>query len=353
MPDSAPELLQNADPSRRSRLALLAAASLVALLLAEGVLRVYFPEVGKLRQLVASTDDDRGFAPKPGLSIPFDGVFSPLSRTIVWQTNAQGLRADRDIGPPTERFRIATFGDSETFGWSVALEDTFQRRMEGIDPRVEVLNFGVPGYNVTNIRDHLERAVPRFRPDLVVYLVNKNDFNAPVEFTALSYSHVLLHVRFLWHFSVGKPLRRLKRDSLARREVFGREVDRMTRFLEERDTPLVLGFLKWKNRKAVWEHLPRPLPAEARPSVGAPPGSKEIESGNGKRRFVRELVDVKAIVRGEPKEDGHFAGSAHRKLADFWCRQVSRERDGACIPPGWARDGAEPGGAAPTVTARR
>jgi len=344
MPDHVPSLPSNAEPSRRSRLALLAAVSLVGLLLAEVVLRVYFPEVGKLRQLVVTTDDERGFAPKPSLRIPFDGVFSPLSRSIIWQTNAQGLRDDREVGPPTERFRVATYGDSETFGWSVALEDTFQREMEAIDPRIEVLNFGVPGYNVTNIRDHLERTAPRFRPDFVIYLVNKNDFNEPVGFTPASYSHVLLHLRFLWHFTIGKEFRHSKRRSAGRREVFAGEVDRMTRFLETRDTPFVLGFLKWKNHESVSEYIPSAHAAAARQG-GDAPGS----GANSQRRFLRELVDVKAIVRGEPKQDGHLAQSAHRKLAAFFCRVIARGNNGACVPSGWARAD----GAAGVVTAIR
>ena len=205
-------------PSRRSRAVLLVVATVAGLLVAEGVLRVWFPQVGKLRQLVVSTDDDRGFAARPNIELPFAGVFTRLPHEVVWQTNAQGLREDHEIGPPSARYRVATYGDSETFGWSVALDETFQRQMQALDPRVEVLNFGVPGYNVINVREQLERTVPRFEPDLVIYLVNKNDFNEPVHFTPLSYSHVLLHLRFLWHFTVGKKIRLMQRDGADRRQ---------------------------------------------------------------------------------------------------------------------------------------
>ena len=57
------------ESGRGYRLALLAVSSLVAGLGAEVVLRVWFPEIGKLRNLVVSTDDERGFAPKPGVEI--------------------------------------------------------------------------------------------------------------------------------------------------------------------------------------------------------------------------------------------------------------------------------------------
>src|SRR5262249_19686757 len=155
-----------------------------------------------------------------------------------------------------ERFRIATYGDSETFGWSVALEETFQRRMEAIDPRVEVLNFGVPGYAVINIRGQLERTVAEFQPDLVLYLVNKNDFNEPPQLTRLSESSVLMHIHFLWHFTVGKKIRLAIRDEADHLEMFADEIDRMTRDLEARDTPFLLAFLKWRNRDVVRDYVP-------------------------------------------------------------------------------------------------
>lgn len=331
MPDRSARPKRSTSHSRVFGLALSAAATLIALVLAEAALRLLLPEVGKLRELVTSTDDERGFAPKPGLRIPFDGVFSPLRRTIVWQTNAEGLRHEGEVGSATERFRVATYGDSETFGWAVELEDTFQRQMERLDPRVEVLNFGVPGYNVTNVRAHLEGTLSRYQPDLVLYLVNKNDFNEPVTFTALSYSHLLLHLRFLWHFTIGKQLRLGARDTLERREIFAREVERMTCFLEARDTPFVLGFLRWKNRTSLREHVSRSLAASA--------------SG----RFRRELVDVQAALEGERKEDTHYAEPAHRKLAALLCRVISGGAGGSCVPPAWRREGPAAGAA----TARR
>lgn len=323
--------LAPARSGRLSKLALLVVASLGAGLLAEGTLRVWFPEIGKLRQLVVSTDDERGFRPKADIELVFSGVFSPLSRPIVWQTNAGGIRHEGEVGSPTERFRVATYGDSETFGWAVALDDTFQRQMEAIDPRVEVLNFGVPGYNVTNVRDHLERTVPHFRPDLVLYLVNKNDFNEPVRFSWLSYSHVLLHLRFLWHFTIGKQLRLLVRDAPERLATFARETERMTGFLEARDTPFVMGFFRWTNREAVRDHVAAGVAAQADGRVSA-------RGSGGPSRFRREFVDVKAVLEGERKEDTHYAQSAHRKMARLFCRVIAAGAEGGCIPPGWTRE---------------
>jgi hypothetical protein len=314
--------------ARRHAWGLLAASALLCAGAAELALRAFLPEVGRLRQLVVATDDERGFAPRPGIRLRYAGVFQTLARPVVWQTNSEGMRHDGEVGPPDARFRIATYGDSETFGWSIALDETFQRRMQALDPRVEVLNFGVPGYNVTNVRDQLERSVPRIAPDLVIYLVNKNDFNEPVTFSPLSRSHLLLHLRFLWHFSVGKQLRLLVRDTPERLELFAREIERMTEFLEARQTPFVLGFLKWRNRENVREH-----------------------ASNG--RFHRELVDVKAVLAGEPREDLHYTRTAHARMAQLFCRVIAQGQDGGCVPPGWQRATLAGGGGPRAVSPRR
>jgi hypothetical protein len=307
--------VQAQNASGRSRALILVTATILSLLVAEVGLRIFSPKIAKLRQLVELTGDARGFAPRPSTRIDFDGVFQTLRRPIVWQTNAAGFRDDRDVGPPGERFRIATYGDSETFGWSVALEETFQRQMEAIDPRVEVLNFGVPGYQVINVRTQLEQTLPRFQPDLAIYLVNKNDFNQPPRLTPLSSSHLLLHLHFAWHFTIEKKIRLATRDGQDRIEMFADEVDRMTRALEARDTPFLLAFLKWKNRAAVRDYVPK-----------APP-----------RHFRREYVNVKEHIDGEPREDIHYTASAHLKMANLFCGVISGS-DRGCVPPGWSRN---------------
>jgi hypothetical protein len=294
----------------------LIAATIASLASLEVGLRIFSPQLAKLRQLVEVTGDERGYAPKPSTRIDFDGVFETLSHPIVWQTNAEGFRDDHDVGAPGERFRVATYGDSETFGWSVALDDTFQRRMEAIDPRVEVLNFGVPGYQVINIRKQLERTLPVFQPDLAIYLVNKNDFNEPPQLTPLSNSHLLLHLHFLWHFTIGKQIRLATRDGEDRLQMFADEVDVMTHALEARDTPFLLAFLRWKNRLVVHDYAPR----------------------GGAKRFRRQNVNVHAIVDDQPKEDIHYAAAAHRKMAVLFCQVISGVAEGSCIPPGWSRE---------------
>lgn len=96
--------------------------------------------------------------------------------------NAAGYR-----GPlrPTRRapntLRVAVLGDSFTFGWGVAadeawpalLEARLGSKLDGMD--VEVLNFGVPGYNTWLQLLHWQRVVSRYRPDAVLLGYYSND----------------------------------------------------------------------------------------------------------------------------------------------------------------------------------
>ena len=66
----------------------------------------------------------------------------------VYVTNALGARGPREYGPrpaPGKR-RVLTFGDSYVHCDEVGAEETFQSQLEGLEPALEVLNFGVSGY---------------------------------------------------------------------------------------------------------------------------------------------------------------------------------------------------------------
>jgi hypothetical protein len=256
-----------------------------------------------MRALV-QPDGVTGYRLTPGVVRRFAGMYSRLERPVLWQVNAQGLRDDRLRAASARRFRIATYGDSETFGWSVELSDTFQREMERIDPRVEVLNFGVPGYNVSDVARHLERTLPEFAPDLAIYLVHKNDFDDPVRVSHLvAGSSLLARLRLFYHFTLAKPERIRRRHSPERRSVFLAEVERMARVCESRGIPLVLALLH-------------------RAPVAAVDGLASR----------LQIVEAGPVIGGFPKQDAHLTAPAHRALAARLCAAVSG-RPQACRPP--------------------
>lgn len=86
--------------------------------------------------------------------------------------NSWGMR-DNEVpkdGRPGVK-RIAVIGDSFTFGMGVDLEDTYVKQLErqlgAQGMSVEVLNFGVGGYNMWQYRLVLEQKVLDFNPDLI------------------------------------------------------------------------------------------------------------------------------------------------------------------------------------------
>lgn len=102
-----------------------------------------------------------------------------------YSANSHGMR-DRELPEvkPADVYRIALIGDSFAFGWGVDSSACFARLMETqLDKvgnrRVEVLNFGVPGYNTALEAACLERKALAFAPDLVLVQFYFNDYYLP------------------------------------------------------------------------------------------------------------------------------------------------------------------------------
>jgi hypothetical protein len=325
--------------SSRKRLALGLAGALAAAALAELGLRWLAPDLTPLLRLVETAGDARPYVLRPGAAVEYAGVAARLPRPVRWAVNAQGLREDRDVGPPSDRFRVAVYGDSEAFGWSVAQGETFQRRMEAQDRRVEVLNLGVPGYNVADTREHLERTLAAFDPDLAIFLSTKNDFDRSLELdTVWSRARLLMWAR-LARLVLERPERRALRRSPERKQFFADEVERMVRFCETRGVPLMIGFERSQNHRDLLAHRRDGGWLATHPD------------GRGAGGFRLELVDVDEGIRGLPEVDGHLSAPAHREIAALLCRRIAGpDADGACIPPGWARPAASRAGPRPAAS---
>lgn len=284
-------------PSLLLRAGFVVAFSAFLLLLAEIGLRWFGPNLETIRHLV-----DLSVAPyglKPDTRIVFSGLHEPLPRPVTWAINAQGIRADAEIPPRSSKFRIATYGDSEAFGWGVEVADSLQGQMEAIDGSVEVINFGVPGYNAENIADHIERTVPEFEPDLIVYLVHKNDLDDAFRVGDAAVSSSLVRLaRFAYYRVFKQPQEKRLRESPERIARFRAQIERIETFAASRGVPLMLAFLKWDNRAL--------LP----------------DSGKHEGVLPRHL-NADSVVDGEPKADSHLTAAAYRKLAAFLCAAIS------------------------------
>ena len=98
------------------------------------------------------------------------------------ETNSFGMRGDEPrTGDSAPQFRIATVGDSFTFGHSVLGEHCYPEVLEQIldreeaPGRFEVLNFGVSGYTTQQEALVLEHKVLQWDPQLVVLGYYLND----------------------------------------------------------------------------------------------------------------------------------------------------------------------------------
>jgi hypothetical protein len=152
------------------------ASVLLALLAAEGALRITGWCEGYLTDPLYRRSD----APGVSYELRPHAVGMAWGRTPV-QTNIFGLRGPEITGAkPPGTIRIGIFGDSLTFGQGVASEETFAARVEVAlrtsGRRVQVLNFGVPAYGITNIvSTFVEKAGP-FGLDVAILAAIRDDY---------------------------------------------------------------------------------------------------------------------------------------------------------------------------------
>ncbi|MFL6199012.1 MAG: hypothetical protein ACJ76J_07535 [Thermoanaerobaculia bacterium] len=87
-----------------------------------------------------------------------------------YRTNRAGIRASREyaLSPPPGVLRLAAFGDSFTHASDVPNGETWHRRIEEMNPRMEVLNFGVPGFEPGQALLRYRRDGVKFHPHVVL-----------------------------------------------------------------------------------------------------------------------------------------------------------------------------------------
>lgn len=95
---------------------------------------------------------------------------------IAVDINSHGLRGpETTYEKPPATFRILNLGDSVVMGWGVRQEDTYGRQLESLlnedgsgDLSFEVINAGVPGWNLENALAYLQAEGLKYEPDLLV-----------------------------------------------------------------------------------------------------------------------------------------------------------------------------------------
>jgi len=159
-----------------TRLFLIAAAILIALLVFEGVANLAMPEPESLAKLKSSSN--LLYENKPNGQFRY-GNGEEFDNEI--KINAYGFRdSEFYTEKPKDIFRIAVLGDSQEEALQVSLEDTWQKVMgqrmsEELGRPVETYNFGVSGYGTDQEWLTLREKVWQFSPDLVILAFSPND----------------------------------------------------------------------------------------------------------------------------------------------------------------------------------
>ncbi len=93
----------------------------------------------------------------------------------TYRTNELGLH-NPEITPKGDRRRVVALGNSCTFGWGVATENGYVRRLEELlGPHYQVINAAVPGYTSLQGKRFYASDIRKLAPDIVTILFAFND----------------------------------------------------------------------------------------------------------------------------------------------------------------------------------
>jgi lysophospholipase L1-like esterase len=115
-------------------------------------------------------DAELGSMPKPNTVVEYPRFGASFA------TNSQGLRGpERSVARQAGVRRIVVLGDSFAWGHGVSTGQAFPEVLEQLLPNTEVINLGVPGFNVRTERKYFDRVGARYQPDVVVLALCQND----------------------------------------------------------------------------------------------------------------------------------------------------------------------------------
>ncbi|MBL7662506.1 hypothetical protein JNK13_07115 [bacterium] len=152
------------------------------------------------------------------LSIPAKKVAS--DRPVYWylpeaSTDYRNLPVTPE--KPAGTYRIIVVGDSFTYGDKVQFDDTFPKRLERLlnlnqnQQKVEVINWGVPGFATYQEVPLVKRAMEKYHADLVILQVTLNDtqlvpYHPKHEFARLKNGKIVFDSKLLEHWALAHLL---------------------------------------------------------------------------------------------------------------------------------------------------
>ena len=119
-----------------------------------------------IQRMIDEVDGYEVYSPTLGWTIGSNKV----SKHGLYRSNADGFRADREYtkAKPPGKIRVLCFGDSYTHGDEVGNQETWEHYAEQSAPDMEFLNFGVPGYGMTQAYLRHQEVSRSFATDYVI-----------------------------------------------------------------------------------------------------------------------------------------------------------------------------------------
>ena len=158
----------------------------------------------KRENLIYPADDSLRYFYEPKPSIQELAREEWLPYTATYTINSDGLneRFDYQVPKPSETYRILVLGDSETFGIYVNTNDNYSERLEDkLNSQLvcnkfknfEVINLGVPGYDLQYAAHRFKIRGNKYDPDLIIWRILSNDFQDNNELIAAKVNSYLIN----------------------------------------------------------------------------------------------------------------------------------------------------------------
>lgn len=170
----------------RAKVILLSCSLLFSLLLGEFIVRIFDLSPALIALNIRHKNSGYQISPNPILGYELKCNYRNANPSLHWgdfpSTNSRGQRdIERTLEKPAGVFRIILLGDSIVAGHGIRdLNHTISRELEQLlqqELNVEVLNFGVGGYQTLAEVELLRTKGLQYSPDLVILVFESNDFN--------------------------------------------------------------------------------------------------------------------------------------------------------------------------------
>ena len=160
------------------RLLAIAFGLLFAIFIAELAVRLF---VSPAQWRLQNTGDDWTYDAELGwdYTANLDAESTFLGEYVHFQTNTDGIiPATATRERPADTFRVMLIGDSTTAARNVPQDETLQVYLEALVQEIQsadVINAGVEGYSTDQVLLRMQRLLPIYKPNVVIYTFTVND----------------------------------------------------------------------------------------------------------------------------------------------------------------------------------